>query len=284
MKFDFGEKKLTFFGKRKRYEAQCERDIELPIDDVDKPEEWTKLHPDFAEAISIVQTCALKSPKEDFWKTSINITPEWIEACEDFQFCRWSIETKLEENVLVRGGAIKQSCPLGMVDFAVSNAWFHLRNAEGLIFSCRRYIEDYPDLEFMLNVEGDTISLPKSLVTAAERAAVLSQEDGEGNRIRVDVKEGKLKISGIGVSGKYEEFLPLRYTGRPFSFLVNPKVLSDVADKHNECTLSEKRLKVDTGKFVYVACLLVAEEKKKAKKKSKVKVAVGADEEESDNE
>ena len=131
---------LLITGKRKQIGCRLEAEIVLPIDVVEKPEKWIKLHEDFADAVAIVEKCAAKDESQ---KTGfVHIHPKWLEACDYFQLARWPMVMGIKKAFLVRQSSIRHVASLGMTDFAETESWVHFRNAGGLIFSCRRHAEE----------------------------------------------------------------------------------------------------------------------------------------------
>lgn len=252
-------------GKRRTAGIRMEQEVLLPIDSVDEPGEWKALHDDFSDAISIVQECAGKDESQ-FWVTCIHLHPKWVEACDNFQITRYKLKTGLTGPTLVRSSSIKHIISLGMTEFSETESWLHFRNPDGLVFSCRRYVEDFPDMSRFLECAGQEVALPKGLGEAVEKAEIFSSENADSNQVRVELRPGKLKIKGTGVSGWYSETKKMRYDGKPMSFLITPKLLLEITKRHNECQIDAgaERLKVDGGKFTYVACLGKEDEKEEA--------------------
>jgi len=252
---DIVKGELLIKGKRKRSGIRIEQEILLPIDAVDKPKGWQDLHEDFAEAVGIVQQCTSKDDSQ-FNMTCVHITPKHVEACDNFQAARYSIKTGVEESTLVRQDSLRHIITLDMTEFCETKNWIHFRNPTGLVISCRRFLEDYPDIGPHLKMKEVTpTALPKGLKEAAQLAEVFSSEDVETDRVSILLQPGKLKITGKGVSGWYSEVKPIKYKGPDLPFLISPKLLIELVQKHNECQIAKNRLKVSTGKFEYVTVL-----------------------------
>ncbi len=249
------QEELLIRGKRKQAGIRMEADIQLPIESIEKPGKWKRLVGDFSEAISMVQQCAGKDVAQFVIMTHIHITPKWIEASDNYQASRYKIETGIEKPTLVRRDSLKHIISLDMSKFSETENWIHFKNTTGLILSCRRYMEDYPKLSKILKVEGKKVVLPKGLRDAIERAEIFSVEDAEDNQIIVHIQKGKIKIEGRGVSGWFTEIKKIKYIGRPLSFSVSPELLKELIQKTTICIISESCLKIEIGKFTYVAVL-----------------------------
>jgi hypothetical protein len=250
------EDSLKVKTKNKRASIRMEKEILLPIASVEKPKGWKPLPEDFAEAIDMTQQCA-SDDRSVFSLCCIHITPEYIEATDNFQLTRYKIKTGVKENVLVLQSSLKHVVSLGMSEFCETDSWIHFRNnSNQLIYSCRRYLEEFPDLSEMLNVEGSKIQIPKGIADAVDKAEIFSAEAAEKNEVQLKLSPGKLVLKGQGPLGWYAETKSLpSYKGKPIMFFIGPKLLVQIINKHNECYVSEDRLKIDGGKVVYVASL-----------------------------
>lgn len=248
-------------GKYRKAGLRMEEEIALPINNLEQPDKWKKLPLEFTDAISVVQQCASQD-QTHFEMTCVHIHPNWVEACDNFQLCRWTMKTGFKKPQLVRQSSIQHIVQLGVTEFAETNGWLHFRNDDGLVLSCRRYEEEYKDFSGILGVKGTVTRLPKQLAEAAEKAAIFSAENGKNDRIRVELKAGKIRLKGEGISGWYEEFKSIKYSGEPMTFLISPSLLAELTKKHEECEVAPGRLKVVGEKYTYVACLVNAEANK----------------------
>jgi hypothetical protein len=95
----------------------------------------------------------------------INLTPRFVEAWDNFQIARYKIKTGLTEPVLVRQSSIKHVVSLGMTETAETQGWLHFKNPNGLVLSCRRYVDQFPsdDLTKYLDVTWNYFA-PQSIM------------------------------------------------------------------------------------------------------------------------
>lgn len=254
------DEQLVIRGAGRQVKVRREAEVLLPIDTVEIPQRWAGLHEDFAEAVDIVAQCAAKDD-ENFSLTCVHITPDHIEACDNYQATRFPVPTPLRRDTIVPRDAIKQVVALGMTEYAETKTWLHFRNPAGLVVSVRRYLEDYPNLdELLAPINGTPATLPGSLGEAVARAEVFSAEQADANSVLVELASDRMRLIGRGVSGEYEERKHIKYEGPPISFLIAPKLLTAITDRHTECEIAPGRLQIDTGRFVYVTCLGDVEE------------------------
>lgn len=246
---------LVCRGAQRRSTHNMEAEVSLPIEHVDEPGEWTKVPDGFAEAVQIVSSCAATDNNAAFKLKCLHMHPDFIEACDNWQMTRYPLNTGLRKDCLVKRDAIRHIAGLDMVEHSQTRAWLHFRNPAGLILSCRKYTDEFPDLTEILAINGEPATLPGGLAEAVDRAAVFSAGNAEKDMLKIDLRRDKMRISGEGGDGRYEEQKTISYSGPPITFLIAPKILTELAKKHNECQITETRLKVDAGKFVYLTCL-----------------------------
>lgn len=259
---------LHIYGKKGNESAglRIERDIALPIDNVEVPTEWIKLNQNFIDGVALVQECAGKDSSK-FNQTCVHIHPEWVEACDGLQMARYNLNTKVKTPILIRQANIRHIITAKgmprMLRFAVTSKWIHFTNDDGLVMSIRYHKDEYPDMSRHLEVSGKKVSFPKELHTTLTKAMVFSQENANNKLVRVDLKgtpKLNFKIRSEGPSGWYEKKRTLAYSGPSIAFMISPKLLESISKRYEECEVSESRLIVKGEDWRYVACLGKVEE------------------------
>lgn len=265
------KKELRIKGKgRRKGGLALESKIELPIDTIRYPKSWSSLPSDFIEAVNLVQDCA-GTDESKFYFTCVHLHPDFVEACNNKQVARYRVKTGLQKSMLLRKDSIKHVVSLGMTEFGMTKTWMHFKNPNGLILSCMRYFENYPDLNDLMTVKGIRMSLPKGLDQAADRASLFSDEDVDDKRVMVTLEQDLVTLEGRNTQGWWKESRKVKYNRDPMSFRIVPALLAQIATKYNECVLSRKqrRLKAGVGKkFTYVTVLGAADKQEKEKKHS----------------
>ena len=249
-----GGGKISIKGKGRRAEINVEAEVKLPVDAVEDPGEWVKLDPDFLEGLTITAAVAATTKDANFVLTCVHIHPDHLEACDNFQAVRFPLKTGATEACLVRQSAIRHVPSLGMTEMSVGDSWIHFRNSSGLQLSCRRWQEQYENLDAILDCDGDSITLPGGLNEAVDKARIFSSDNVETDQLYVRIKDGALLIRGEGSHGKYEEKRKVTFSG-DVSFMISPKLLIEISKRAQDCVLAPGRLKVSTGKWNYVTCL-----------------------------
>ena len=243
---------LLVQGRRKKVRIVLDKEMVLPIDSVEMPKEWRKLPEEFVKAISLVRQCVSKDESQ-FIITCVHIHNNWIEACDDFQAIRYTMDTGFDSSILVRGDSIKGILDLSIKEFGETEHWVHFRDSSGFVLSCRRYLEMYPDTSRIFEAKGIPMELPEGLSEAAKRAQVFSSDGINESLLTLSLKEGKLKITGKGSTGWYDEIKEVVYKGQPISLFISPSILMDVFSYGRKCEVSKDRLKIRRKNYTYVA-------------------------------
>lgn len=250
---------FNLIGKKRRRNAGIRMDMEvtLPVDQAERAgDEWTPLHEDFLEAVRVVQDCAGEDESK-FALTCIHIHPKWIEACDAMQMTRFRLPTGFSEKFIIKKKALKYVASFDMTEFNETDSWVHFKSPSGLIMSCRRYMEEYPNLSPVVKfpLELTEITLPNGMEDVANKAAIFSSENKDENRLLVSIKSGIIKIDGVGNSGWYSESRKCRYAGPDVVFTVSPAMLIEIVKRNTECVIAEGKLKIKNDKWVFVAYL-----------------------------
>lgn len=259
---------LVIRGKGRKSGIRTQAEVTLAIEKAEIGDEWKKVHEDFSDAISVAKLCVDKD-QSNYAGSCIHIHRKYVEACDNSQAIRYRLKTGVQEPILVRGSSIKHIDSLGMTEFCETEAWIHFRNPSGLIFSCRRDPQPYESLDTVLEMEGEPLTLPKGLGEAAKRCETFSAENADENEVLVIIEPGRMRIQGDGASGWFKEVKKIKYAGEPLSFRVGPSLLVELVKRYNDCHIAPDRLKVDTGKFVYVVALGLPENAKEEIKAAK---------------
>lgn len=257
------ESELQFKGKGKVFGVTMDAEIYLPTSEVEMPleEDWRDLPKEFTESVGLVQHCASKDSSK-FRLTCIHLAPDFIEACDNMQAMRCMVDTGLRKSVLVRASSLAHICELGMDRVAMTESWIHFENESGLIFSCRRYNDEYIKLDSLLEFEGKPLTFPKGLDKAAERAAIFAMDKAGDPLVTITLKTDKLKLEGEGISGWYRESKDVTYDGPDMEFMIDPSLMMRIAERHSDAQISGEKLRISgkDDKWEYITVLAAAEE------------------------
>lgn len=251
---------LVISGKNKEFEVRLEKNVLLPVDAVEAPGKWRSLPEDFKDGIGLVESCASKN-KTTPQLECVHFSPKYFETFDNNQLARFGTTMSLPGSVLVKIDGAKHAAAIDATEYSLTDSWMHFRNPAGLIVSCRRYLGDYPNddgpdqLTGFLEVEGVPTSFPKAVAEAADRAAEVSREDADNDKVLVKIKPGLLQVTATAAGLRFRERKVVKYDGPRMAFLISPVLLSEIVKRFNDCQVAPTRLKVVGGKFSYVTLL-----------------------------
>lgn len=259
--------KLSFKGKsRRRFWVRLEKKIELPLENLEKPKKWKPLHEKFGDAVEFVEGCAGKDEAQ-LVLTYIHVHPKYLEAFDNYQFARFRVKTPLKKEFLVKQISLRNIINLTMIEFAETRNWVHFRNARKLVMSCRRYLDEYLDLNHVTKVTGTRISLPPGLADGSENAAIFAEDNPQDKgEILIELSPGWVKVQGTGQYGEYRERKKVAYKNEPHSFMIKPKMIVQLIKNHSEYEVNKHYLKAGSPNAVFVTSLAPTDEKKEEKK------------------
>lgn len=256
---EFTGDELRINGNKRRAGVRAEAAITLPVDSVEQPTDWEPITPEWVDAVAVVRSCASRNTDQTgFALSCVNITPDWVEATDNYQIARYPVPSPVQGACLVRADSLKHLQGVGVTHVCETTSWLHFRTAGDLVLSVRKWVDQYPDNGQFLEPTGNPATLPAGLSEAVDKAQVFTSEAENDAQVIIRLKGGKLLVRGQGPSGWYEEQKLLAYQGPPLSFMISPKLLAEITAKSPDCTIGPNVLYVQSGKLLYATCLEAA--------------------------
>jgi DNA polymerase III sliding clamp (beta) subunit (PCNA family) len=279
VKIDFRETEIVVKAKRKEAGIRLQREILLPVDDVTEPEkeDWWKVPDGLKDAIEKAAGAA-GTNDEEFLTVCLNIHPDFIEGSDRFQSCRYHVKTGVEEPFLVRAKSVIHVAKIDPVKMGTTAEWVHFRN-DRLIFSCRRIMDDFYDLDDEFAFKGKKATLPENGEVEAKLTAVFC-EGKDNDKLRVKITDNQMVVRGQDDGGWATVNLGMEYKGPEVSFRILPDMLNQLIKDNRNCEIGPRKLCVRGDNWVYVTTLVTPDEADDERKP----VAVGAAEEEEDGD
>lgn len=248
--------KLSIKGKNNITQLNVESEILAPLHEQGFPTKFKKLPSSFIEGVKTTSRC-VGSDANEYLTMCIHITAEYMEALDNSQLCRFSVPLKaIKRPFLVKGTDLKPVLNMDPQGYALTEEWMFFKNTIGAVFGCRAdYANQYPDLSSFLEMKGTGIKLPQGLTDAIGKAEIFTSELTDNNRIEIMLRDQKLRVRGIGASGKYQETRKVKYDGEPLGFRINPQLLTYIAEQHNSCEITSQVIKMHGPDFTYVSVL-----------------------------
>ena len=242
-------------GKSERMGLPIKDEVELPLDKIEAPKEWKPLSTYFCTGVDLVKECVSKNEKAGVY-TYINVTPKSVEATDDCQVARYKVRTPIEESVLVKGRALAGIVPLGATEVSDGDSFIHFRNEDGIVISCAKYVDDFPDISEIMEKTGKAIPFPKGLDVVVGRSEVFTKDSENGEMLIELMPNGKIRLKAKSDDGSwYRKTKLIKYNGEKLVFMITPKILLELSHHQTECLLCDNLLKVEEGKFTFVTAI-----------------------------
>lgn len=251
------ESEIVLKGLRRSAGVTCAAEIHLPYDTVPAPTKWTVLEKSVPGILQqAARTCG--QDETQILTTCIHITPEKIEACDNYRLFVYTGKTGLSEEILLPASSVSLLNNLSIAKVSIDKEWAHFQLSDGTQVTIRCFHMDYHkgrDLLKILDVtDGEKIELPKNLSEMIERAEVMNA-GGYENEVVIQLTEGELEITSQKEGGWYKEKKRVKYAGREMLFHVNPLFLTEVLEKTHTVTCNAKRMKITLDNIIFLVGL-----------------------------
>lgn len=254
-------RKLVLKAGPRTLKLAMDPDIRLPLDKVEAPGEWKPLPGSFLDALLLTHDCAGRD-EDEFVLTCVHMTDEYMEASDTAQVARYRLKSGIAKGkpVLARRRAVTALPTIDLSHLSQTDKWLHLRNGDGLRVAVQNHAGEYTyptqKAAFFLEGAGKPIELPKSLVRALDRAAVISAENPDADYVHMELRPGKgLRVKGVAGDSLYAEVKKVKYDGPQLAFAVSPKLMQRIVKEYTSCQITKDKLIVDGDQFRYCAAL-----------------------------
>lgn len=250
------DKEVVFQGDNKKFAVVRDEQIFLPIDQVEFPDSWKEVESEFVESVALALQC-VGTDATKFLLTCVHMDDGYVEACDNTQLIRARCKTGIKESVIVRGVAMSSIAGLAVSHIGLTDNWVHFKCGDTFSISCRRYLDKYPSLDKLLQVDGHQVEIPRGLAEATRRASVFAVDQSSDKQLLVSLRNNLLKVKGSGQYGWYLETKELKYSGPTLEFLIAAELLAHISDNYTQATIGHNRLAVSGNNWTYVTSLAV---------------------------
>lgn len=229
----------------------------LAGDGVPMPEAWSKITEGAMSAMkSASRVCG--DNDAEYLTTVVHVTPDRVEATDNFRLFRSQAATGFPDRVLVPAHSVGELESLEVTKVAIAQGWAHFKTASASVVSVRCSQEPYNlDVDVVLHMtDYEKITLPSNLQEMVERAEVFNTGE-ENSTVSFSIDNGKMHINSRKEGGWHEERKSIEYTGRALGFQITPKFLVDILKRTRDVMVDENRMKVVTGTTQFLVCLEV---------------------------
>lgn len=232
--------------------------IALPLDEISKIGTWYKLPENFINGLKFT----LPSTSSDTSRpvlTCLHIRKVGIlEASDGFRVTRFKINEMPINSFLLPANNIQTLIKYPITQIAKGEGWCHFKTEEGTIFSCRTFEDIFPDIDKtkIMEVEGEELVFPKTLVNIIDRATVFAKNELTLDKeIIIIIANKKIIVQSQSEFGWFEEEANIRYTNTPITFSIHPDFLKEMLSTTTACIVGESSIKFTGENWEHVIWL-----------------------------
>jgi hypothetical protein len=126
IEIELEEEALLVKGKGRRAKIRMRADIKLPIDEIEEPDDWSKLDPKLVDAMETASQCC-SNQDSVFVLTCVCIDEKNVMATDNFQILVYPIKTGIEEPLLLRGNSVRNLSAIEPKKWSLTNSWAHFK-------------------------------------------------------------------------------------------------------------------------------------------------------------
>jgi len=253
-------KELKIQSRRKKAGILLEKEILLPIKEINTPSKWKKLPKLFIDAIDFcVFSASTNMSRPEL--TCLFISKNIVQSCDGFRMSEYNMgKSKVEKEFLLPATSAILLKDYAPKEYAITKGWGHFKNGQGTIFSCRLGEGNFPDIKRHFEVSGIELEMPKKLLSGLSRADIFANNQSGNNPynsdtpyVLVNLEKGKMSISSKNSAGWFKEDIRVKYKGTPISFEVNSNFLKKILPilEVTYINKEDKNLPEKTGKLSF---------------------------------
>jgi hypothetical protein len=230
-----------------------EAEIKLPIDDIGELGKFKKIPEDLLDAMKFAAPNASTDMSRPIL-TAIHVSENgYVESSDSFRIARHNIGTLPIKTFLLPATSVSHVCRINPNKISEGNGWVHFKNGQGTIISCRILSDDeFVDVNPYLKVKGNQVEWPAKTLEILERAVIFG-----GGFVSIYIEGKKMRIESKSATGWFKEVTNIRHDGDDFSFMISSEMLRGILQKTLTSVISDRLLKFEDEKWIYVTLLNV---------------------------
>jgi hypothetical protein len=224
---------------------------------VKENDKWKDLPEDFIDAISF----CLFSAAKDMTKivlTYIDIKGDIVSSSDNYRITQYQMKKKLGSPILISAEAVQELIKFKIKKYSLTDSWTFFSTKDGIIFSCKRISETFPDLTRILNmVEGQKIKFAKETQKAVQISSIFAEGNFDIDRkIKVKIENGKLTCIGEKQSGRVEFCVDSpTMKNKEIEFTINPEFFLKILSSCSNAIVGKGKITFISDNFKHLISL-----------------------------
>jgi DNA polymerase III sliding clamp (beta) subunit (PCNA family) len=219
--------------------------VVLPFSEIDWSGDYEKLPEGFKNALKLVaSTCARDMSRPVL--TCVYMFENLMIGSDGYRVSQFTFDSQLPTLLLpVTAAELIAENEIKSIALGENGEWVRFMTNEETVICARLSTGNYPDLSKTLDVTGDEITLPKSLIQTLERAQIFSKRDHRiDEEVQVTLRDRGITVRSNYDGGRFEE----RVRGSQVAdgeFTIHPDLFAEALSGEDEasCILDRSRIK-----------------------------------------
>ena len=189
-----------------------------------KKVDWSPLPDNFNKGILLCTFSASRDVSQSFLHC-ILVKGDKLVSSDNLRVSRFILNGRIKGKYLLPLSSAIELGKFNVIEYNVAHSWVHFRDADGVMFTSRIVLGEYPNVDSFFDVvdTGVEMIIPAQLKDILDTMTVMTGDQSVLDKnVSLSVIKGKMICRGESKIGWLEKEIEIAYTGEEFSFDVNP--------------------------------------------------------------
>jgi DNA polymerase III sliding clamp (beta) subunit (PCNA family) len=250
------DNEIIFKSGRTKAGFTLQKEIKLPLDEVNEKGKWKKLPEHFCQFLSLAAGACGRDLTEAIMTCVCVQQDGYLIGSDRQKIMRCKLVEELDvDTFLIPASSALEVVSLQPDKIAESKGWVHFKTKQGTILSCRIFEDEYPEVDELMKVEGIMLTLPDRIEEMLEQASVFAKRAFIlDETVDIKIAKGKFRLSAKSETGWFKDTDKID-TDEEIGFSITPYLLQDIMKETKYFRLSENAVKFVGDGWEYVASL-----------------------------
>ena len=253
---------LIGIGKGESAGIKLEKEIQLPLNEINTEHIWKKIPKNLIEALLFCSFSTTKDLSKPLL-TCIHVKNDMVESTDNKRATNYKLNGKIFGEFLIPVDSVKFLRNFNAIKYSLTDSWVSFLADNNAIFSCRVFNEKFPNISGVMDIVGKKMKFPEELIDAIDKAVIFCENDDSlsGAMVDITLMKNLIIIKGIGKVGHYTKKTKIKYIGDSFTFSVSSKFFIDMLKVTDSCHIDKenKKIKFSFGNWNHMFRLMSEE-------------------------
>lgn len=227
-----------------------------------KPNNWQELPEGFTAALKLcgfsVSKNVVNMAYSSIYVDCDGMSPGAMYSTDAWRISRYTFDDAPAMTFLLPYDSAEELCKYAVKKVQIVGPWVHFQDDDGLIFSARHRVADFPDCDPLFEVKGMKVDLPKEIAIALDKTLVFAPgEDPDAREAELYFRNGSVMIRTQHVRGWGEQDVQvptMKVPEMPY-LRINPLFLIDILKHAATMTVGKKSALFSSKNFEHLMVL-----------------------------